>query len=373
MNNKTINIGIFENICMLVALTSTQTYLGMPRMITEAAGSAGWMLILYLLAISLLLFFIIQWLYKGNEGLDIVDISEKLGGMPVKLITLILFEAVVFMGSSLTLRQFAEDMKIISLNISPISYVTLFFVAGALVACLLGIEAISRASALIVPVIFTGFIILIISVIGRGNILNLAPIFGIGPKKLFLESLPRISIFSGYIIILITAPYVRTHENFRKIGLYGLAASGFIMFVSVVTYTLVIPYPVSTQYFLPSFQLARMINYGRFFQRLESVFVFTWASSAILYLSILIYIGLQIFVKTFGLKYYKPIIFSFCTIIFMLSLLPENLPSAVHIEGSIFRNYLFIITFIYVILLFSLTKVFRNSPSQQKKRGAGND
>lgn len=369
MNDKTINTGIFENICMLVTLTSAQTYLGMPRLVAESAGSAGWLMILYLSLIALLLVFLVIWLYKGNEGLDIIDISDKLGGLPVKILTFILVEAIVFAASSLTLRQFAEDMKIISLSMSPISYVTMFFIVGALIACLLGIEAISRASSIIVPVIFAGFVILTLSVIGRGNILNLTPLFGPGPKKIFFDSLPKVSIFSGYIIILVIAPFLKKYENIKKTGLYGVIISAFIMLVAVVTYTLVIPYPVSTQYFLPSFQLARMINYGRFFQRLESIFVFTWASTAILYLSILIYIGVYIFTKTFGLKYYKPICFSFFTIVFTLSLLPENLPVTVMIESQIMRNYMFLITFIYIILLLALTKVFKKANSMQKKGG----
>jgi hypothetical protein len=71
--------------------------------------------------------------------------------------------------------------------------------------------------------------------------------------------------------------------------------------------------------------MGRLINYGRFFQRVEAMFMLIWAAAALLYLSTVFYFILHIIQKTFKLKYYKPLIIPFAILILNLSLKKKKL------------------------------------------------
>jgi hypothetical protein len=120
-----------------------------------------------------------------------------------------------------------------------------------------------------------------------------------------------------------------------------------------------VPYPHNREYFLPIYQLARIIHFGRFFQRLESAFLFIWAASALLYLSSAFFFIVYIFKKTFKLAYYRPLIVPFALIIFSLSLIPENVMHTVTLDTEYFGNISWLIAFGFTISLLVVARIVK--------------
>ncbi len=363
MSSKII-FGKWEGTVLLLNLLYTQIILGFPRVMTETAGTAAWITIIYASVIMLLAFWLISKLYSRFEGMDIIDISQIAGGGAFRIITGLVMTAYLVYIISIVLREFAEDMKVIILPESPISFVTLFFVAGMIVGAYLGLEAIVRLGAIVVPLITAGFLFITIGVYPYYNASNLFPILGTGPQKIFGEGFFKISIFSAVSILFFIAPYIRTNKEFKIIGYSSILISSCMFLWSVVSYLMVFPYTVSVENFLPIYQMARLINYGRFFQRVESVFVFIWAATALLYLTGAFYFITHVFRKTFKLEYEKPLIVPFAVLVFNISLLPPNLATAIQLEEEYFRKYIWIITVVFPIIILSIANI-----SQKRKKG----
>lgn len=335
---------------------SLPVLLNYPRSAAEMAGTAGWISSAYISVLALILFSLIMKLYKKFEGKDLLDLGEYIGGgFGRGIIGIILIVYITFI-TAVILREFAEDMKVVILGVSPISFVLLFFLIGMIVGAYAGVESIFRLGAVAVPLILIGYIVIIVGVAPYYKLENMMPLLGSGPYDIFVKGLPRVSAFSALIILFIYFPFIKSHNNVKQAGIWSIGFTACNLISSAMAFSLVYPFPVTKESFLPIFQLARLINYGRFFQRVESIFVLIWAMAALLYLSLHFYSILFVIKKTFRLQYYKPLIIPYAILIFSLSLLPRNLMSSIDLETEYFRNYAWLVTFgmTFALLLIAL-------------------
>ena len=328
-----------EGITALISASTAQIFLNMPRIVAEKAGTAGWILIIYVSALSSLVFFILTKLYKNFQGKDLIDLAQESLGNPGRIISGILYFVLWIFVVSLILRQFAENFKIISLNNSPITYVIPFLIAGIVAAAYKGIEALARVAALCVPIIIGALLLILVSSVPDCEFGYIFPILGNGPKAIFLEGLPLVSLYLGIPLLFFFAPFLQSYKIVKKTGITTLLLTFTLFFLVTIVYQMVYPYPTSTENFLPVYQLATNISLGRFFERFEAVFILVWGMTAFLHMSLLTVVSLQILQKTLKLNSYKPMIPSLAVILFFLSLLSPSLKATIDLEVKLVRTY----------------------------------
>ncbi len=351
METSSIKFGKWEATTLLINLICTKIFLNYPRTTAEDAGTAGWILTIYISLICIVFLFFVFKLYSKFEGKDLLDISEYVGGKVGKIICGTIIIAFFLYITSVILREFAENMKVISFDTTPISVIMVFFLIGIVLSAYFGLETIVRINVIMVPIISIGFLLIIIAVLPFSDISNLFPILGTGTYNIFIKSLLKISTYSDLLVLFLIVPFIGGNETFKKIGYTAIGISAIFLTLSVITFVSVIPYPSVLEGFLPIYRMARLINYGRFFQRVETVFIIIWVSAALLYLSITFYFAVSTFKKTFNLKYYRPLILPFTIILFTLSILPPNLVTAENLAVKYFRKTSWIVTFLIVFLL----------------------
>lgn len=349
-----IKFGRWETVAMITNLICMQVFLSFPRFMLETAATAGWMETLYLSVLILLAFAVISRLYKQVEGMDIVDIGKYVGGTPGRVVIGIAFFSYAVFAASIILREFSENMKTIAVPNSPLSFISLFFIAAMITSAYVGIEAIVRLHSMIVPILFIGLAVILIANWPHYKIDNILPFWGNGPRQTFIESIPKVSHFSGIISILIISPFIGRQKTFARVGYSALILSAIIMTLSCLCYMLMNPYPVAMRSFLPIYSMAREISFGRLIQRGEPIFVFIWAASGMLYLSAVFYFALLMVKKAFKLEYVRPLIIPLAIIVFTLSFLPQSLMTVIDIEVKYFRTYAWILVIALPIFLLSL-------------------
>ncbi|NLD49530.1 MAG: endospore germination permease [Clostridiaceae bacterium] len=363
-----ITFGKTEAVSILIIGITTQLFLNFPRVMSESAGAAGWLLIIYVTVLTLILFTIIQKLYSRFEGKDILDIGETVGGGIGRVLIGVIYLVYYIFAVSITLREFGEDLKIIALTRSPISFVLLFFTVGMAIGAYYGIEPLGRLAAIVVPIVIVGFIIVLSGTVEYYDISHILPLMGTGPYNIFVNGATRISVFSGLSMLFLMAPFIGAHRNFKKVGLYGILISSFFLTIGTLIYLLSIPYPYSNEGFLPVYQLSRKIDYGRFFQRIESIFVIIWTMTALVYLSTVLFFITHLFKKTFSLKFYRPLVAPMTVIVFTLSLVPQSLMKAIELDTQVFRIFAWIVTFGITLLLLLIGTVVKRKKEGGVKR-----
>lgn len=370
MKNKKIVFGRWSAAALLINAMSSRILLNFPRSAIEISGSGALIQTIFIAILVFLLFFIISKLYSNFEGKDLLDIGQQLGGGIVRVLVGAIILAALIYACPVLLREYAENMKIVALTSSPINYVMAFFLAGMITSSYAGIEAIVRFHAAVIPAVIVAYIFILVGVLPIFDSANFYPILGSGIDKIFLGGLSTLTLYTPILYLFLITPFLKKHKNFKIAGYVGLGISAFFFIGSAAIYLGVYPYPTAAEFFLPAYQIARLINYGRFFQRVEAVLFIIWALTALMYLSVILYFLTYVFQKTFSLEYRKPLIIPFAAIIFALSTLPSNLMEVIEL-GSKYYVYPGIgVAFVLTIILL-ITANIKKGFQKEGKRGNG--
>ncbi len=364
MQNR-ISFGRWEATALLINLICTKLFLFFTRMTVEDAGNAGWIMTIYISLLAFVMFAVLLKLLKRFEGKDLLDIAEYAGGKWLKIIAGLVVSAILFYLTVMVLREFTEEMKVVSLPFSPLSYVMMFFLSGIIIGSFLGMEAIVRFHAIIVPVITAGYIAILIGVIPRMDFTNLLPIFGTGPNNIFGKGFFKVSVFGELFILFLLPPFLKNYKNVRSTGYVTIAVSAVLLTAGSLFYILTFQYPFNTEPFLPIYQMARLINLGRFFERIESIFVFIWAMAAFLYLSATFYLLVYVFSKAAGLKYLRPLILPFAVLVFSATFIPQNLVTVIKSQTVFYSSIAWLMTFVFSGLILAIAFI----KERRKERG----
>lgn len=367
MKDKNITFGSFEIAAVFVNTICARSFLNYPRTLVESSGNAAWIEMIFITALVLLYFFITSKLYSKFPGKDLIDLGDYVGGTFGRLFSGISVIILLIAIGTLILREYGENMKVVALENSPISFVMMFFLAGMIISNYAGIEAIVRLCAIMVPVIIVTYLIVLIGPCKYYDSTFFYPILGNGPYKIITDGFIKVSIYASIIYLFLFQPYIKKHEYFKRAGYMAIGMGAFIFLAGVIVFIAVFPYYNGIEIFLPNYELARLIYFGRFFQRIESVFVITWAASGIMYLSTILFFTVSTFQKTFKLTYYKPMILPFCVIFFSLSIIPPNLMTAITLETKQYLILSLVIAFLIPLALLILSNIKMHSKGRKPK------
>lgn len=308
---------------ILVNVIVTKMALMFPRTIISNSGNAAWIQALYNIAVAFVLFFFISKIYRGKK--NVIELAEMSGGKPLKIIVgLLVFISLVTNYASI-IRIFPETIKLVLLQDFNVEFITVTFMAAIGIGAFIGIESIARVNYLFMPLIGGVYVLLLMCLVPYYNINNLLPLLGNGAGKIFGNGFNTLSIFSDVLILNIFLPYYKNNSEAQKSGRRAIFISSAIVIAILLAYCLVYPYPVSREFMIPIYQLARIIHLSTFFSRFEAIFQFAWSVMLFLYSAIYVYAICYVWQITFGLKYYKPLIFPIVIINGALALLPDSI------------------------------------------------
>ena len=114
---------------------------------------------------------------------------------------------------------------------------------------------------------------------------------------------------------------------------------------------------------MPLYSAAAYIEFGTFFQRLDSLFLLIWTLSFICYLSIVTKFSIYIFKKVTNIKEIKPIVYPLSLIMIAIALIPKNYAVSKFYETEIYPYLVIGLVFFlsFFILLFAYLKKRRKA------------
>ncbi len=313
-----LSFGSWESITVLVNLIFVQVLLSYPQDMAVFGGSAGWMIPVVSTFMVLIYFSVIAALYKNVGSMDLLDISQRVGGRVFMVIMGFLTAGFLFFELSAGLGGFSQTLKMISLDKSPLGFVEILFLLGIICCAYYGIEAVARISAFLLPAVIVGFLLITIGVIPQFKINNLLPILGNGYMPVVRGSLYKLSVFSPLLLLFFLVPFFKS-RYIKRVGYMTILISGLLLSWATLSFLLLYPYQISADNKVPVFQMAKHIEFGNFIQRIESVFVLVCSISSLLYLGVIFTFITHILKKTLSLKKSRPIILPLAILALTLS------------------------------------------------------
>ena len=316
-------LGNFEAICLIVILFINHIVLNLPQMIIDNSGTASILNCVYILILVLIFAILVTKLLKRFTGLDIIDISEYLGGKFLKILIGILCIAFLVIETAFLTRMFSKNLLLVYFENYPITFIIFLFLFVGVVANLISKKSIIKTNTILVPIALLSILLTSIFVIDLFRAERSLPILGNGADKIFLTGASNIFAFNGLF---------------------------FLFFISM--------------YFI-------LINsrFSVFLERPEAIFIFIWTLALMSFISIAIIFCLNIFQKLSNMKEVKPLSAAIATIIFVLSMLIDNV-FTLETYANAFYKYG---SLILIFGVFTLVLIFANIKKRvlERKRERG--
>jgi spore germination protein (amino acid permease) len=331
--------GVSEAVWLLTITITAKVFFSSPSMVATITGTAGWYMTLVSAGATFIVLLLLCSLLKRFPGKNLMDIYEVVLGKSIGMFFSLLLFAVLFITAIANLREFIDVLKVYALPLSPPSYLLILFISIISVLAFLGLETLARFSKLVAYILLAGYVIVLILAIPLYESHRLFPILGHGLWNTISHGLQRSSAYGEVIIIGIMVNSIHGAKHAKRAAYIGLALSGLIISSALLAFSLAFPYYTGQEITAPIYLMASLIEYGRFFQRIEPVFFFIWNISTVIAVAVIFYLSLVVYSHVFRLEDKRPLIIPYAIILFSLCMIPASITQVTGISVQLLREY----------------------------------
>ena len=360
-------IGTIEAIMIILTIIVAHTILSLPQNIINSQKSASILNLVYISVIAIILSYFIYRMIKNFPFLDIIDISESIGGKLFKNIIGIIFIAYFVVSASMLLRNFSESLKVIYYPMTDIFFILALFIISICFSNRLDFNATSKTNLIIVPIVLIAIVVLFATNMKQFTPQRMFPIIGEGFYNTFIIGLENISAFGGIVYLYFLPPMLKEPEKMKKITLISVGITSIYLILGVSTLLFIFSFFITTNEITPLYNSTRYIELGNFFQRLESIFLIVWILAFACYLSTISKFSISIFKKITNIDNSKPLIDIFGLLILGLSLIPKNYAISQNFENKIYPHIVIAIVFVLGLGLLVIANLKRRKELKHEK------
>ena len=334
-------IGNLEAIALIFTVVINHTILSLSKDIVSSTKSAAILNTLYIGIIAIIIGFIICKLLKKFSGLDIIDICDFLGGKILKNIIGILFLCYFIFSAAVLLNQFSNSLQVIYYPATNIFFIISLFVIFVSIVCSLNFNSVAKTNLLILPLLIISMIFLFISNSKNFSFERLYPILGDGFNSTFIAGFGNLFAFGELSLLYFIPPHLKDSKQFKKITFFSIAISAIYLLLSISTTLFMFDSFIEVDELMPLYSAVRYVEFGTFFQRLDSIFLLIWIISFLCYLTIVMNFCISIFKKLTNIKNTKFIIAPFTLLLLAVSLIPTNIAMSNFLHSTVYKYAFF--------------------------------
>ncbi|MEK4191704.1 MULTISPECIES: GerAB/ArcD/ProY family transporter [Paenibacillus] len=332
---------------LVMFLTIGDSILVIPPSTTHYARQNAWISALIGMIVGLLAIYMYSKFAKLYPKLTLIEVIQKAFGKWIgtilSLLTLMYF-LIVTVGS---MRELSEFVTSEILPRTPIPAVLILFMVIVIMATRLGIEVIGRAGEIFTPMIIILFLILTVAIIPQMEIVRLLPILEDGIKPVVRGSISITAYtFLEPVVFLMFLPYVHQQQKITKGLLQGCFLGGIIIFLTITISILVLGPDLTTRDIYPSYNIARRISVGGFFERVEAMIALLWMLTLFIEVTLYFYAFVLGLSQLFKLKEYR--VLTLPAGLILVTLAPLIAPNYTY-YNKVFDNY-----WVYYVITFGL-------------------
>jgi spore germination protein len=295
--------------------------------IAQIAGQDAWISIALGGLVSLaagMVCYILASLYPDK---DFPEINLDIAGKFIGRILLLGFIVYMILYVSLSLRAFAQALKMFLLDRTPLQSLVLFMALVAGYAVYKGLYTIGGVVDVVFPIILITIITIILLSIPQSSLINLKPVMFDNTKEILKSVMPSFQNFTGFGIVL----YFLSHTDKTKSTLIWYLLG---ILIPVVLYTCLTVVSVAVfgpkdllTLIYPTLTLLKAIEFpATFLERLESFAAVLWI--AVIFVSVVsfYYMSTRNLVVFFGIKskHLKYVVWSQIPVFYFIATFEES-------------------------------------------------
>ena len=251
---------------------------------------------------------------------------------------------------------------------TDITFIILLFIIALCTANRLDFSATLKTNLLILPIVLASIIFLFFANMNKFVPQRIFPLLGDGIFNTFVLGLGNLASFGGITYLYFLPPFLKEPEKFKKITIVSTIITAIYLILCVSTLLFMFSFFIDTNEITPLYNATRYIEFGSFFQRLESVFLLFWILVFACYLSIVSKFAMNIFKKITNIETKKPLIDVFGLLFFSIALVPKNYAISQNFEVKVYPYLMLGISIFLGISILIIANI-----SQKRKKGIVNN
>lgn len=292
---------------LVVNLIISKSLTNMPKSFLEGAGSAAFLSALLTGAAAYLFIWFLPILYR-KAGADIITLCKKRLPMGFVFFVLAVTVGYAVVSAADVLSGICTFSLISAYPSAPFMFVALFFSVAAVAAVFRGMNGIIRANSFMAISFSAVTLVFLFFAAGSGSadVTNLFPVMGRGLNSVLKTAVCNLAYYADVILIFLISPFFDDKKSvsvIRASGAIGILINLFVIFCA----NAIIPFPSSTDVALPLYQLMKRVYMGRFLQRVDAVYLFFAALSAMGSVAFSVFIASYALKEVLGLDALRPL------------------------------------------------------------------
>jgi spore germination protein KB len=236
---------------------------------------------------------------------------------------------------------------------TPIYMIQAIFASIVIIGVRMGLEVIARTAELLLPWFVILFVVLVFSLTPVIKLENLQPVLESGIKPILWSALSFAgTAYLPIVFMFAFFPNVQSPEKAQK-GFYTIAMIGGLCVVIITLLCiLILGADITSRSMFPSYSLAKKINIGHFFTRIEAVMAGLWFISTFIKTTFYFYGGVMSFSEILKLKDYRSVTLPFGMILIVFSIIVY--PDVVYMQNwdsTIYIPYILMMAFFLPLIL----------------------
>lgn len=324
MNREEGHIGRREGIVLLYAVLSGKLFVQEPTFLIDVGGPAAWQVAIVMTIGVLLLFLPTVALVNRFPGRSLGAIAEEAAGPFFGALLSFSVSLWLFFSFAMGLRNLTETFIATILPNTPTSVMMVTALICVLYASYRGLESLSRAAQILLPVIGAGIVVLLLFSLPRIDSSRLYPFWGYGAATTLTGGLLRAGTGAEAIVLLALGHAFRDGKSLRRSGYWSIILFGVSTVATILVLVMVFGAPDAAHQPFPLFNLARLVYLGRFLQRTESLLVMFWIFTLLIREAVLFHGAVATLTEALALPFYRPLTFPVALLGFSLAMVPED-------------------------------------------------
>lgn len=327
------HLGRGQLVAVAFSLVVADAFIFLPTMFAKRGYQAAWLLALLTAVGAAVTLIPLVLLMRTRPGLSLPSILEEALGPWVGILLNLVLLAYFFGVTAVALRGFVETFEAALLPAMPPSLLVIIAILVMAYGSYLGTEPLARTASVLMPLTLLVLAVGLLLTAPRWNFNLLWPLAGPGFPNLVGESVGLSLVYGD---LLVFGLYLTAGRDFGA-AVSG-AAAGFVLgtvaLAAVAAGEVLLFGPqISSQFPFTALSVERMVYFGRFIQRVESVFVLFWCFAALSKLCLLFHAVTRTLTYTLRLPTHRAIIPALAAHVAIFALLPENLRSVITLQS----------------------------------------
>jgi spore germination protein KB len=301
---KTIEARSF--IILVIMFAVGTSILIAPSGLAIDAKQDAWMASILGIAVNLLLVLLYAALGNRYPNKTFVQYCVISLGPWFGTVMALLYVAFCFLLASLMLGDMGIFLTSQIMPDTPVEVVRIIFTFVIVIAARAGLKVYTHAAEIFIIWMLGLFFLLILPSISKFELTYLTPLFEFGVKPV-LKGAYNFLALQEMVVLLMFYPYVSAAPKVRRNSfIKGMVIGGSLLVIMTLSSTLVLGSSLTANQLFPAYALAKHINLGKFFERMESMMMFLWFLSIFVKITLTFHASVLGMAQLFKIKDEKP-------------------------------------------------------------------